>query len=356
MKVTFILADLGAGGAQRVSSILLNGLVDRGYAVKVLCLSAQQESFFALNPSIDVEFLDLLQPSSGIFNAVWQNVRRVCLLRRAIKQNASRAVVSFVVETNILTILSSVGLGRRIIVSERSDPYYYPQNKYWRFMRRVTYPFASILVCQSRFAASYFCHRHSEIIPNPVVLRAATSVSPVPEGRRYGIAVGRLDPVKNYSLLVRSFVSLAKKHPLLDLVIVGEGSDRAAIEKEIHDCGLGARVYLLGAVADPQAMIAAADFFVLSSESEGMPNALLEAMMLGVPCVSTRCSPSIDEIISDGDQGLLVAVHNMDALTTAMDTLYTQEDVRQRLSDGARRDCARFAADAVLDEWVRVIS
>ncbi len=356
MQFTFVLADFTPGGAQRVASIILNGLAERGASINVVCLSAPVTSFFPLHPSITVHFLDILHPTSGITDAVKSNVNRVRRLRDALKRMPGQTIISFVVETNILTLLATVGLGRHVIVSERADPRYFPQNRYWRVLRDIAYPLASVLVCQTRFAAAYFCHRNGLIIPNPVVLQNNPPVvPPVSAGKVYAIAVGRLDPVKNYAGLLSSYAPLAAKYPALDLVIVGEGAEQARIEADIQAKNLQGRVHMTGALPDPQGLIAAAEMFVMPSISEGMPNALLEAMMLGVPSISTLCSPSIAEILQDEEQGLLVPLQDDAAFSHAMERLHTDKSLRDKLSAGARRDSAVFAADTVLDAWARII-
>lgn len=354
-KFTFVIADLTAGGAQRVASLVLNGLAAKGYEIDVLCLAAPAQPFFPLHPTIRVHYLDLLQQTSGLIEALKANCRRVKALREAIAAQSSDTVLSFVAETNILTAFAARGLGKRVLVSERADPRLFPQGLLWRVLRPLAYAIVDTIVCQTQYAARYFRRYKTAIAPNPVLF-SETSPLPLELPERYIVTIGRFDAVKNYPSLIRSFQPVAAQYPDLHLVIVGDGPEKQTIEDQIASCGLQGRVHLPGPISNPKAVLEKAALFVLPSLSEGMPNVLLEAMTLGIASVATHCTPPIDEIITHGLDGIIIPVRNESALSIAMGDLYDNPNFRRLLGENAKKSARRYAMDDVLKVWERIIN
>ena len=135
--------------------------------------------------------------------------------------------------------------------------------------------------------------------------------------RKVVISVGRLAKQKNFPLLLKAF-SLVVERVDACLIIVGEGSERAELEELINELGLKDRVDLPGYRENVHPYVARSDLFVLSSDFEGMPNALVEAIAVGVPVVSTDCLSGPGEILQQGEGGLLVPVGDADALSDAI--------------------------------------
>lgn len=135
------------------------------------------------------------------------------------------------------------------------------------------------------------------------------------------------------------------------MVILGEGPERAALERAIHERGLADRVMLPGVSKNPEEWLRACDLFVLSSRYEGFPNALGEAMACGLPVVSFDCPVGPGEIIIDGEDGLLVPAGDVSALAAALRRLIDNPDEAARMGDRAARVVERFGEEAVAARW-----
>ena len=168
------------------------------------------------------------------------------------------------------------------------------------------------------------------------------------------VSVGRLDAQKNQKMLIDAFAKMKEKFPNYKLYIYGEGSLRTQLSKQIKMLGLSGNVILKGNVLDIHSQIADASMFVLSSNYEGLSNALLEAMMMGLPCISTNCAGS-DEVIVDGINGVLVPVGNVDALSAAMIKIADDKSFAHRIGLVARNTAEVFKTENVMEQWISVI-
>jgi glycosyltransferase involved in cell wall biosynthesis len=181
-----------------------------------------------------------------------------------------------------------------------------------------------------------------------VVIRNGVAPGPPPRPSRAGpvtvLAVGRLRPPKDFPTLVRA---VARLEPgAVRLEIAGDGPERAALASEIERLGLDGTVELLGTRSDVPDLLAAADVFVLSSDSEGLPMSVLEAMAAGVPVVATAVG-GVPELVRDDETGLLVPPRDPGALAAALGKLAADPELRRRLGGAGRRRVENeFSLDA----------
>lgn len=167
--------------------------------------------------------------------------------------------------------------------------------------------------------------------------------------------MGRLDRQKGFDLLIEAFSRIAAKHPDWSVHILGDGSERAALEALIESKHLAGRVVLRGWVDDPVAELRAAELFVLSSRFEGFPNALLEAMACGLPAVACDCPGGPAEIIRAGTDGLLVPPEDTAALAAALEQLMSDDELRARLAGRASEVKRRFSVERFFEQWEAVL-
>ncbi len=375
MKIALVIPSLGCGGAERVISVLANAWVRRGNQIVLLTFDdGTDPPFYPLEPRIQRLPLAIAGDSSGLLNAIWNNGRRVAVLRSALTQIQPDIAISFIDTTNILTVLAArkacgiparlcfpVGDSQRlpVIVSERVDPSQHSIGRLWEQLRRWVYPLADGVVVQTEAAAAYFSDCSEQLqariqaIPNPV-LEPPQSRDPVnacPSKTRTAIAVGRLVPQKGYDLLLHAFAQIQAHHPDWNLTILGDGPLRSDLESLQQRLGLTGRVKLPGRQADLPTAFHQADLFVLSSRFEGFPNALCEAMACGLPAIATDCPSGPRDIIRDRIDGILVSNENVDALAHAMHQLMANETARQTLSTRAKEITKRFSIDRILEMW-----
>lgn len=348
---------MGAGGAERVMSVMANYWAEQGKQVTLITMASTGEDFYALHSDIHRVGLGLTGSSFSLAEAIKNNVRRLKRLRQEIRASQPDFVISFVDTMNILTLASTAGLKIPVIVSERIDPRHQPIGLVWAGLRSLLYPFAEALVVQTDavrdWAKKSVREKAIHIIPNPLQPSLSRSVPPF---RRHGgnptlVAIGRLHRQKGFDLLVRAFAKCVERHASWSLVVLGEGEEREPLEALIAALGLKDKVDLPGRVKDPSHILQQAELFALSSRYEGFPNVLLEAMSYGLAVISTDCASGPGAIIRDGVDGILVPPNDVEAMATGMDRLMADRTERQRLGASAISVIERFGVDKVMSMW-----
>jgi glycosyltransferase involved in cell wall biosynthesis len=345
---------LSGGGAERVFYSLANHWAETGREVTVITLDAAETDVLRLDSRIRRVGLGLMRPSRGAWQQVSNTLKRVQGLRRAIREAGASRVVSFTDKMNVLTLLASWGAPWQVVIAERSDPRRQSLGPVWEWLRRRTYPRCQTWVVQTeavaRFARALAGQRPVVVIPNAVAPPIAAI--PPPEQRLTRIVgVGRLSPEKGFDVLVRAFARIAPWFPDWTLQILGTGPQRGQLEDLADSLGVRDNVRWAGWVEEPESALLESGVFVLPSRYEGFPNALLEAMACGLPCIASACDSGPAEIIRDGVDGLLVPPENVDALADALRQLVSDEDKRARLGRHAVEVTSRFSREAFFARW-----
>ena len=358
MRITMVIHSLSPGGADRVMVLLANGFLARKHHVTICTLGqGTDDCIYPLDPGVELLPLGLnrLPRHKGRFWTLIHLLELIRGLRCHLRTTRPEAVIAFITETNIFTVLATLGLGIPTIISERCDPAITPLRRLWKVARQLTYPLASALVVQSEEVRSWFSpmiRRRTRVIANPVLPAPRSQPDPDRSGSRWRlIAVGRLVHQKGFDLLLEAFSRLAPAHPEWMLEIWGEGPLRGELEAQRDRLGLQNRVSFPGLTEDIHARYAQADVFVLSSRYEGFPNALCEAMANGLAVVATSCSGGARDIIRPGVDGLLIPPDDAGALERALGEMLTSPALRASLESQAKCVVERFGLDSVLDQW-----
>lgn len=361
MKLVLVISSLGGGGAERVMTLLANEWVERGDEVTLITLASDRMDRYPLNPSVRRIALDVAGNSANLLAAIGNNLVRIRALRRAIAASRPDAVISFIAESNVRVLIAAAGLRVPVIISERTALNGHHMRGVWRTLRRWSYPRATAIVAQTRRSAAdleALVRRRVEVIANPVTVepRPDDAIADERTGTRTLLAVGRLSPEKGFDLLIEAFAQAAPRHPGWNLVILGEGPLRAALERKVAEHGLGARISMPGFDAHVRRLMRRADLFVLSSRYEGFPNALLEAMTEGLACVSFDCDAGPRELIEHRQNGWLVPAGDVPALAAALDALMGDAGLRAQLGRRARDVSARYSPATILDQWNALVA
>lgn len=347
-RYVFFIGTLCNGGAERVVSVLASQMAKQGMPVEVLTYYDRPVSY-PLDPEVKLSALEIITGSSS-------KLKNLLQLRKYLKNNA-KAVISFLAPFNIMAITAVLGSGTPILVADRNDPSKVPSNKAVRKVRDLLYRFADGVVVQTKKNKQYFSsavQEKSQVIYNPVDLKAYAGAALKAEKEKKIVTAGRLMPQKNQKMMIRAFAEVFKSHPEYELIIYGEGPERESLEHLIHGLGMEDRIKLPGNVTDIYERIRTAEMFVLSSDYEGMPNALIEAMCMGLPVISTKVSGASD-LIKDHENGILTEVDDQNAFAVAMQELIEQKGLQTSFGEKAVRLNEDLQVSKIMEQWIKFI-
>lgn len=359
VRVTLVVASLGTGGAERTASEVADGLAASAARVTVVTLDSSVADHFRLDPRVHRVGINIFWPARHLLHAAASAMQRILLLRRTLVATRPDVVLSLADVTNVRVLMALTGTGIPVVASERSNPMKHPIGEKWEKLRRLLYPRAACIVTQTEavaaWARSFVDHGRVAVIPNFTRTLARPPRSPSLRGMRTVLSVGRLGREKGHDLLIAAFAHGGLHLGGWQLVIVGDGPERDRLIQQGQSLGLGSSLLLPGrtdAVAD---QLHDADIFVLPSRYEGFPNALLEAMAAGLPCVACDCDFGPRELIENGVNGLLVPPDDVPRLGDAIAQLARDAVLRDTLAREALRVHDRFARAAVIDRWSQVL-
>lgn len=352
MKITFVLAGLGAGGAERVVSLLSGEMILRGYEISVVSFDAPDDPIFhSFHPQVEIVRLAVPAGSGPFLRGIQASYRRTVSLRRIFKQRRPDVVISFLTKINVLSVAASAGLKIPVIISERNNPAIQSAHPFWAKAWHIAASRAAVIVLQTHAIKAIYpdsVQKRAVVIPNPVVPQSHFRV---PHDGLVLAAVGRLERQKGFDLLIKAFVAIAPEYPNWKLIIWGEGPERPRLQLLADQSGHAAQIELAGNSQTQADWIGNADLFVLSSRYEGFPNVLLEAMSAGLPVISFRCDFGPEEMIANGVDGLLVEPGSIENLSLTLTKLMGNEELRRRLGKTARKCRARYEVASIVSKW-----
>lgn len=348
-KIVFFLGTLSAGGAERVISILSKRLSQ--YKEVEIILYYDRPIFYTIDSKVKITILDRETKfkKSILHKAIW--------LRRYLKDSPDTLIVSFLAPLNMFLIVSLLGIKKNLIVAERNDPRHIPTNNLLRIIRNILYLLVDGIIVQTESNKKYFnrlLQKKTTVIYNPIVV-SNKYVRDNNNIQNTIVSVGRLIPQKNQIMLIEAFKKIHDIYPDYKLVIYGEGEMRPELEKKVKSYNLEQAVSLPGTTHDVFEKIVNCKAFVLTSEFEGMPNALLEAMCLGVPSISTKVSGAKD-LIKDGDNGILVEQNSINDLIDAIESVISDSSLSERLSRNSIKLSKKLDVDRIIQEWINVFN
>ncbi len=351
-KVAFYIGSLHKGGAERVFVNLAEHFLNQDYQV-LMVTQYQKEDEYELVRGIDRVISDITKQEttgSRIVN-FW---RRLGKLHRIWKQEKPDLVLSCAGKNNFMTIVSTMFTKTKPVVSVVGEAKEEYPGKLMRMLANLLFPHAAGVVLQTERSRSFFSKRVGEkavILPNslnPLFIRPAFQG----EREKRIVSVGRMDANKNHEMMIRAFAKLAAKYPEYTLTIYGDGELRSHLEKLIDSLELSDRVFLPGVILNVADEIEKASLFLLTSYSEGVSNALIEAMALGLPVIATDVpSGGTVELIEHGKSGWIIPAGDEAELENAVDKLLSDRELAESLGAQARKVQERFAPERVNRQW-----
>lgn len=346
-KIIVITKSMYSGGAERVIAQLLNYFVQKDVDCCIITTDNERIGY-SLNESIRV--ISIGKKSN---NKLIDRIKRYTIIRRIVKNEKPNLVLSMPEDTGVYVLLGLLGTRIPVYISERNNPWVMPDVKITRILRKLMYPFATGIIFQTQVAQSFFSRgirKKSIILPNPV------DGCRIPQpfyGIREKIIVGagRLSKQKNFELLIRSFSRFVVAFPEYQLVIYGEGEERSKLENLIETLRIKDKVSLPGRKDNLLDLMNSKAVFVLSSDYEGMPNVLIEAMCMGMPVISTDCpSGGPKELIINKENGLLIKTNSEEELYKAMCHMVTGNNA-SKMGKAAYKLRDSLTSNKIFEDW-----
>ena len=351
MKILFCISCLSYGGAEKNLRIVANHMAEKGHEVLV-CSFGSQPCVQPLLENVRVVYMPEFR-KKGVKRA-----QQIAFLRKLMKSERVDITVSFLCFPNFISLIAGKLSGVPVIVSERGDPYQFT-SKVMKAMY-ASYRFAAGAVFQTEMAKEYFhptLQKKSRVIANPVELKDPSLFTDYERAERSIAYSARFELVqKRQDIMLEAFKGVLEKHPEYKLKFFGDGPDEDRMKAYAEELGISGNVVFCGKSSNILSDISVSELFVLSSDYEGIPNSLLEAMSLGLPCVSTDCSPGgARMLIEDGVNGLIVPRGDASALSAAICRMIEDREFAITCGRKAAEVRERFALPVILSAWEEYI-
>lgn len=349
-KVIFIIPRIGKGGAERVVVNIANQMVSDGYNVSIFTILSKEENY-KLADGVNHVHLNVYDR-----NKLLRMIKRFIKLRYMVKHSNADTVIAF---DRYYGIFSALFTGKRVIGSERNDPYSnMPANSFQKHIRDWLYRHIDCVVFQTEYAQNYFSDRikkHSTVISNPV----STDILPAPfTGTRDKriVTACRLTEQKNLPMMIDAFSLFSQVHKGYQLVIYGEGHLLDSLKKYTVEREVGNQVIFPGYVNNLPEKINSAAMYVSSSDYEGISNAMLEALAIGLPVVCTDCPAGGSAmVIRNGENGYLVPVNQAEEMAKAMCQVIENKARTHKMSQKAIEVRSTFCIQEITKQWENIL-
>lgn len=354
--ITAVIRSLGGGGAERVLTSMLNYWANQGRPVSLITTELAVDYAYDLHPNVRCITIPPIKTPSILDDCPW-DVRH---LRQAIKMERNGTVISFMEKSNIPTILATLGLPIKVIVSERIDPR--TQTRYSDYKKDLVsnlYPLADALVVQTQsvkaWAEDFMPKKKIHVIHNMVTVNTYEDESSLNMPKKFICCMGRMTENKGLPGLISILPKIFEKFPDYYLVILGDGKDRQSLTAQISALNLREKIIMPGFLPNAHNILKKATVFVLPSLCEGYPNALIEAMALNVAPISFACQSGPDEIISHNKNGMLIPVQDYESLAQAILELLNdskkRDKIAQKANEWANSNCS---LNKIMSSWNRL--
>lgn len=349
MKIAMLIYSLQGGGAERVVSILANAFINKGSDVVVFVFNSDNQAY---QLSKDIKIIPVNIRGKSRLSKI---LLRLESLREGLNREKPDVLLAFAIKNVPYALFASARRKTKVIGLERTNPKVH--GFLLQLIIRYVSPRCDGFIYQTEGAKLCYPSKIREkavVISNPIDARGYRKEQYDSTTFRM-CSVGRLHPVKDYEMLIQAFSIYRRSGGMGSLDIVGEGDKREELESLVRDLNLEESVQFVGFVHDIQRRLCEYDLFVFSSKMEGMPNALMEAMAVGLPCISTDCEFGPGELIESGRNGLLVPVGDAEKMAEAIRWMENHKDERGKMGREARKITDKYSVDRVVDEYMDYI-
>lgn len=348
LNLLFVAPSVRYGGAAKNFIGIANYMVSRGHKVVLLTQKGKEPMRY-----IDPQIVQITSQIDDRDSLITKYVKAIRDIRKAIKKYDINVSISFIEFWRSATIIATRASKAKCVVSERADPYF-RGGRHDQIIFKI-FGMAEGHVFQTEMARDYFpkhVKEKSVVIPNPVF---SEDILDEYKGQKKNLIVNiaRLDlRQKRQDVLIHAFKGISEKYPCMELFLYGSGPDEDKIRDLVHRLDLDDRVFLKGVTNNVYQAIGEAKITILTSDFEGIPNSIIESMCVGVPVISTKCSPGGAELlIQDHENGILVERENSSQISDAIIELLEDDALYKKIVDNGFFVKERFAQDKILCQW-----
>ena len=349
----FVVPSLSDGGAERVVSVLSSELSKRVEKVCVLIYWDTEQNYPV---SSNVKIINLSGGNKRSYDQM-KTSERLKKMRSIIKREQPEIVIPFLPHVCLQMGIATIGLNCNVIQTVRNNPKTSPPEANRRKIRDLQIFMSKCTIVQNEEQLNYFpknWRNKIHILPNPInesFLKTEYKGS----GSFKAVSVGRLIEQKNFPLLIDAFSEFVRKHPDATLSIYGDGALKNVLHEQIVKNGMSDNIFLKGRSDNLPEILASSSVFIMSSDFEGMPNSLMEAMAVGIPVISTDCPTGPKELIGNNERGYLIEIGNQEVLRKAIETVKTQKASAQEKALKAKVYVqSEFSPEEIANKFIEI--
>jgi GalNAc-alpha-(1->4)-GalNAc-alpha-(1->3)-diNAcBac-PP-undecaprenol alpha-1,4-N-acetyl-D-galactosaminyltransferase len=359
MKILFVLSSLGQGGAERVMVQLANGWAGK-HDIHLLTIKGPEHDFFTLDEKVKRHSINVERKKWYNFGIYFKLIGR---LKNTIKRIKPDFVVSFVIKTNIFTLMARVK-NTPVIVCEHNILGRKNIDIKQETLRKVFYKRAHRIGVLTKSIKEDFHKRYPTIssqrvivMPNPVDIPENIESFDLTqffdsdrESIKIVISLGRLVPVKNYGTMIDIFSEIIEERPEYRLLIFGDGPYRKEWESKIESMGLRDKIKLPGYIQNTYGAIAGAEVNASTSQFEGFPMTIVESMAIGTPCIGFDV-PGVRDLIESQETGILVTENDTSSYVKNFLALIDNRALYSQIRENGQESMKQYSMDAVTRLW-----
>lgn len=344
-KVTLFIGSLTGGGAERVTCNLANYLCEKGYKVDLITMSDVKDTYILSKKVNRIYLINNSERKNKISDIILRRKR----LKKYILENpnVNCYITMLPITCFILTSLKKY-IKCKIIISERNNPKSYGIVD--SALMRYSSKRCDGLVVQTTEIGTWYKNKNKIVIPNAINKNIVLNKN-IKKSKKI-VAVGRLEKQKNYPMLIEAYNIFVKKYPDYILEIYGKGNQESKIKKTVEKYHLHKNIKFMGYVDDVIGCISDASIYVMTSNFEGMPNSLIEAMCIGLPCISTDCDGGgARELIINNKNGILIQKNNINELVDSMIKIVSNQNFANAIAEQARELNNILSYEKIYTKW-----
>ena len=349
MKITFFISSLTGGGAERVTSNLANYLVENNYDVTIITMSDVQDTY---KKNKNIKRVYLINKNERK-NKVKDFILRYKRLKKYVKNNQDvDCYIVMLPETIFMLSSLKKYISGKLIISERVNP------KSYKFLKKIIMRYSAKkcdgLVVQTGEIGKWYKNKNKIVIPNAINKNIIMKKSA--DSEKKIVAVGRLEKQKNYPMLIKAFNIFSKKYPDYILEIYGVGNEEKKLKQMVNEYKLQDKIIFKGYVNNISEHIYNSSIFVITSNFEGISNSLIEAMCIGLPCISTDCDGGgARELIKNNENGILIPKNDVLKLVQSMEKIIENPDFAKFISNNAKMLNNTLSYEKIYSKWLNYI-